>query len=241
MKVLKGLVGFKTVNFCVARALQLLDANTLAQPRPTSGYSGVCMAKFEALPTSVPQVGQSITSVPGIQALDQLFYTKPTITAQEQHQVLLEDPAAYANFLAEMAGLFGTTDRSKTLHSADEIKARKPCEQVVSNYLQITDPKTIKEVVGVVNSMFSRELAHTRRVIEFFRTKMFVLKKRGGGGVTVELNPRLLRGGIDEVNKLGAEARAMLVDYYKGCEDLYQEGARMVLRSGARLPSVEQK
>jgi hypothetical protein len=242
VKVLKGLIGFKTVNFCVARALQLLDANTLAQPRPTSGYSGVCMAKFEPLPTSVPQVGQSITTVPGIQALDQLFYTKPAITAQDQHQVLLEDPAAYADFLSEMAGLFGTTDRAKELRSADEIKARKPCEQVVSNYLQITDPKTIKEVVGVVNSMFSRELAHTRRVIEFFRTKMFVLKKRGGGGgVTVELHPRLLRGGIDEVNKLGAEARKMLIEYYKGCEEMYQEGARIMLRSGARLPRAEPK
>jgi hypothetical protein len=85
--------------------------------------------------------------------------------------------------------------------------------------------------------MFARELAHTRRVIEFFRTKMFVLKKRGGGGgTTVELNPRLLRGGIDEVNKLGAEARKMLIEYYKGCEEMYQAGAQIVLRSGARGP-----
>jgi hypothetical protein len=235
VKVLKGLVGAKSVNFCVARALQLLDANALAQPRATTGLSGVCMARFEPLPTSVPQAGVAITSVPGIQALDQLFYTKPAVTAQEQHQVLVGDPAEYAEFLAGMAGLFGGgTAQTRELRSADEIRAKQPCDKVVKEYLRITDPKVVAQVTGIVNTMFARELAHTRRVIQFFRTKLFVFKKVGGGGTTVELHPALLRGGIAEVNKLSAEARRILIEYYKGCEDLYQSGAQIVLRSGQK-------
>ncbi len=219
--------GQKTVAFCIARALQLLDAKTLSTPRPQQGQSGVCMAKFDTLPTSVPQTGQSITTVPGLHAVDQLFYVNPSAD-----RVRVSDQVEYSDFLQQISGLFGKPTTAK-LSRMDEILAKDPnCPTAAAKqYLQLQDPKGIQRVMGVVNQMFARQLAHTQRVIKFFRERLFRIA-RGREGELVDIHPRLLQGGIGELAVVSKEARELLIQYYKDCETLYQQGAVEVLRSG---------
>jgi hypothetical protein len=218
--------GQKTVAFCIARALQLLDANTLYSPRPQQGLSGVCMAKFESLPSSVPQVGQTIGSVPGIRAVDQLFYVNPAAD-----HVRITDPAEYSQFLQQISGLFGRPTTAK-ISKLDEILARDPnCgASAAKQYLQIQDPAAIKVVLGIIGQMFSRQLAHTQRVVQFFRQRLFTIV-RGREGQIVSIHPRLLQGGIGELAVVSKEARELLIQYYKDCETLYQRGAEAILRA----------
>jgi hypothetical protein len=219
--------GQKTVAFCIARALQLLDANTLYTPRPQQAQSGVCMAKFDTLPTSVPQTGISIGSVPGIRAVDQLFYVNPSAD-----HVRITDPAEYSDFLQQISGLFGKSTSAK-LSKLDEVIAKDPnCPTAAAKqYLQIKDPRGIQKVLGVVNQMFARQLAHTQRVIKFFRERLFTIVK-GREGEIVNIHPRLLQGGIAELAVVSKEARELLIQYYKDCETLYQRGAEEALRAG---------
>jgi hypothetical protein len=218
--------GQKTVAFCIARALQLLDANTIYTPKPQQGLSGVCMAKFDSLPTSVPQFGQTIGTVPGIRAVDQLFYVNPAAD-----HVRITDPAEYSQFLQQISGLFGRPTSAK-LSKLDEILARDPnCgSSATKQYLQIQDPAAIKAVLGIIGQMFSRQLAHTQRVIQFFRQRLFTIV-RGREGEIINIHPRLLLGGIGELAAVSKEARELLIQYYKDCETLYQRGAELILRA----------
>ena len=218
--------GQKTVAFCVARALQLLDANTIYSPKPQQGLSGVCMTKFESLPTSVPQTGQTIGTVPGIRAVDQLFYVNPAAD-----HVRITDPAEYSDFLQQISGLFGRPTTAK-LSKLDEIIARDPnCgASAAKQYLQLQNPRGIQSVLGIIGQMFARQLSHTQRVIQFFRQRLFTIV-RGREGEIVNIHPRLLQGGIGELAAVSKQARELLVQYYKDCETLYQRGAEEVLRA----------
>ena len=218
--------GQKTVAFCIARALQLIDANTLYTPRPQQALSGVCMAKFDTLPTSVPQTGQTVATVPGIRAVDQLFYVNPSAD-----HVRISDPAEYSQFLQQISGLFGKPTTAK-LSKIDDVLAKDPnCGLAAAKqYLQIQDPRGIQKVLGIVNQMFARQLAHTQRVIKFFRERLFTIVK-GREGEIVNIHPRLLQGGIAELANVSKEARELLIQYYKDCESLYQRGAEEVLHA----------
>jgi hypothetical protein len=233
IQTLKGIAGSKTTSFCVARALQLLDANSLYQPRPTEGISGVCMARFDALPISVPEAKKPISQVPGLKALDQLYYVNPHLGPKDE--TLFDKVEDYAAFLTTMTGLFGTQG-VKTSTSIDTILAKDPnCPgNAAKHYLRIQDPEKIKKIMVIIQQLFNKQLEHTKKVIHFFKNTMFIIKNRspeGAIGKYIELHPNLLRGGLEDVAKLSRAARQILVDYYKGCEDLYQKGVQEVLGS----------
>lgn len=218
--------GQKTVAFCIARALQLLDVNTLYTPKPQQALSGICMAKFDTLPTSVPQTGQTVATVPGIRAVDQLFYVNPSAD-----HVRITDPAEYSTFLQQISGLFGKPTTAK-LSKIDDVIAKDPncVAAAAKQYLQIQDPNGIQKVRGIVNQMFARQLAHTQRVITFFRERLFTIA-RGREGEIVNIHPRLLQGGISELADVSKQARELLIQYYTDCETLYQRGVEEVLRA----------
>jgi hypothetical protein len=235
MKQLAG--GQKTTSFCVARALQLLDAPTLLSPRTAKvGQSGVCLTKFDRLPPSVPESGGPITRVPGLKALDQLFYDAPKVGATDGGTAVeVGERDQYQTMLKLLAATFTGKEPTK-LSKMDDIIAKSPScpADAAKQYLKVTDPKALKEVLAIVQQMFGRQLTHTRRVVEFLSKKLIMIY-REGSGTKVSLHPNILKGGIPEINKLAAEARAVLIEYYKGCEDLYQKGVGKVLEGRSRI------
>jgi hypothetical protein len=239
IQTLKGITGQKSIAFCVARALQLLDSNTLFTPKPQKARTGVCATRFEAVPTAVPQPGMRIESVPGIRALDQLYYTQPVIGAKDETQIQVGDAAEYADFLKKMSDLFGKPIAGTTqLTGIDRILAKDPnCPSAAAkHYLQIQDPKAIAGIMGIVNQLFARQLAHTQKVLKFFREQLFLIRKiknpaTGLTSESIELHPRIVQGGLDALAVVSKLARELLLEYYKGCEETYQRGVALVFQA----------
>lgn len=240
IRTLKAIVGQgdgqKTVPFCVARALQLLDAEALAAPslRPMKSY--ICSTKF-SLPSSAPTSDQKLSTMDSLKATDQLFKTRIKHDEKGTVKVDVEDGAAYKEFLTTIQGLFGRPGTAPPTR-LDDILARRPpevCAQMgVKQYLQLKDPAEIKKVVGVIRAMYGRQLEHTKAVMKFFQTRLFQIaqiKNPATGQPTqyVEINPTILKGGIDELGKVSAEARTILIQYYSACEKMYQDGIKMIV------------
>jgi hypothetical protein len=187
--------------------------------------------------------GTRIDSVPGIKALDQLYHDDPHVQSgvQQSFTVGVRDTQDYANFLGEMSRIFGAPHKGK-LSGMESVLAKDPnCtpSTIVNHYLRITDPRETKAVVGIVNRMFGRQLAHTNRVIQFMKQELFILRRQrtsGGVSTVIDIHPKLLTGGLGAVNAVGKKAREMLVEYYKDCEGLYQTGLSQILKSGKFQP-----
>ena len=240
LRTLKAILGQgdgqKTVPFCVARALQLLDAEALASPglKPMKSY--ICSTKF-SLPSSAPTSDQKLSSMEGLKATDQLFKTGIKHDEKGSTKVEVEDAAAYKEFLTTLQGLFGRAG-SATPSRLDDILAKRAPEVCASmgvkQYLQIQDPAAIKKIVGVIKAMYARQMEHTKTVMKFYQTRLFrvaQIKNPATGQPTqyVEIHPAILKGGIDELAKVSAEARNILIQYYSQCEKMYQDGIKMII------------
>jgi len=240
IRSLKGIAGYKTTSFCVARAIQLIDANSLFSPKPTQISSGICSTRFDSLPISVPETRRGITSIPGLKALDQLYYENPHIGIEEK--LKFDTDTTYANFLIEMNGIFGPSTVGAKLTSLDSVIAKDPNCPVtaVKHYLRVEDPVKIQKILGIVKQLFGKQMAHTQKVIGFFKNTLFTIKKTrdpstGSVGSYIEIHPKLLKGGIDTLAVVSKQARELLVDYYKGCEETYQTGVQEVLNSNYKV------
>jgi hypothetical protein len=164
-----------------------------------------------------------------LHALDQLYYTKPAIDQKDGYTIGVGNPQEYADFLKSMIGLFGSEKSGSSVSSIDKILVRNPnCPQeAIKHYLQIQDPKAVASILQFVSQLFQRQLNHTKRVIQFFQTRLFKLKPNK----EIDIHPVLLQGGLDELAKVSKEVRDILVDYYKDCETIYQAGAKKVLEA----------
>jgi hypothetical protein len=133
------------VAFCVARALQLIDASSLFSSQIRTAVSGVCFGSFQSRPSSAPEVGKTLDKMTGMKMLDQLYYTAPYIE-QDKSQIGVdkEDTAAYAEFLKKMAGLFGRTGAGQSGIDRIQVTENPGCvADAAKKYLNITDPKAI--------------------------------------------------------------------------------------------------
>lgn len=244
-ETLQALATRKSVSFCVARALQLLDASSIS-PTPTSG---VCAAKFEAAPFSVPQSGRRISDIPGLRAVDQLFYTQVKLaelkTAPNKIEPKFEakvpeqdkvSGGEYVQFLKDISKLFGKDiSKDPSEFSAIYSKDKQDGCSAIQQTLVLKDPRKIMEVRQIVGQLFAKQLAHTNQVMKFFRERLFLVKQQrdsmGQYTYAVDIHPNLLRGGIDEVNKMSKYVRQFLLKYYSDCETMYQEGVKKVLEA----------
>jgi hypothetical protein len=238
INTLKALSTNRPVAFCVARALQLIDADTLFSRIPKPAQSSICFATFMSRPGSAPRDGTSLDSMLGLRTLDHLYYTHPTFD-QDKREITVDpaDKQEYADFLQKMSTLFGKS-AAATPHSLTEIKAtaNPACiGQAANKYLQITDPKAVATIIKVVNQMFKRQFDHTQKVMGFFKNYLFQIAK-GKNPITGEvrfeyrLNPKLLAGGLQGIDNVSKAARQLLLSYYTDCETTYQQGLRLVLQ-----------
>jgi hypothetical protein len=170
-----------------------------------------------------------------MKALDQLYFVNPHLGPKDEVLFDKVDPD-YTDFLTKMSGLFGKAGTKPT--SLDTMMAADPkcATAAAKHYLQIQDPKAIQKIMGTVQQLFNKQLNHTKQVLNFFKQKLFMIRKTrdpGSGlvGDYVEIHPKLLQGGIQYLSVVSKEARELLVGYYSGCEELYQKGVQDVLTS----------
>jgi hypothetical protein len=231
---------YKTLNFCTARALQLLDATKTLQPmRGMPHISEICVQASSQITPSIPKSGDRLDKVPGLHALEQLYHTNNYYKDGFHVDTPPTTDEEYANFLKTITELFGKPTQKAVTKMSEIPAADAPriCASYVGKRLQISDPKTINETINIINRMFGRQLIHTRNVIEFLRKYLltFTPNKRTGE-VEFNLNPRIVMLGLNEINQIGKMARQLLLNYYKDCETAYKQGIDIISKSSTIKP-----
>lgn len=216
---------------CISRALQLVSEGGLQSQFPKQIYSRLCDTKFMVDTHSLPPANERITKEDGIYALGQLFYdtlreATPFISQATETQ--------YQNFLTKMKFVFEESKDAKVSlkgpkNPLDTVINKLPtavCDsKTIDKKLETSNHEVIRLVRDNVRKMVSYQINHTANVVKILR-KLFLLPIESGKAL--QIHPRVLKYGIEEVNKIAEEARNLLIDYYSQCEILYRSGAEII-------------
>jgi hypothetical protein len=61
-----------------------------------------------------------------------------------------------------------------------------------------------------------------------------IRREPSSGRVVIALHEKVLRGGVEEINRINFLAREQLMKYYSNCENQYVQGMKLVLESKLR-------
>jgi hypothetical protein len=240
--ILSGIRG-KPVALCVARALQLLDTNVITS-FPKTLQSGICKTSFDSMPNAIPVPGRTLDTYRPVFAVDQLYHTKKVIKRDATSGVIktdvqVEDQNAHKDFIQQMMNWFGKPSgvavSSAPLSSVTIANQYCDNTSMVGKTLQISNPEAIKKILGQVGQLYTYQLAHTKKVMDFLGRFLIQFRKAPGGGMVVSLHPGLLVGGIAQLEKISVEARKLLVGYYQNCEMLYKVAAEIAKVNGQAI------
>jgi hypothetical protein len=92
--------------------------------------------------------------------------------------------------------------------------------------LDETQGRAIKN--DYVLKLFEKQFKHAEECGKIFAQLFY--HKRNGNYVEIALSENIQRGGIPEINRINAIVRALLLDYYVGCEEIYHDGMRAVIQ-----------
>ena len=217
---------------CISRALQLVSDSGLQAQFPKEIYSHLCKTKFMVDTRSLPPANERITKESGIYALAQLFYdtlkeSTPIISTATQEQ--------YKAFLIKMKFVFEESKDAKiSLEGTkgnpldtilNKIPSRVCSKDNVDKVFKTGNRDTIRLLRDNVRKMITYQINHTANVVALLR-KLFLLPVESGKAL--QIHPRVLKNGMEEVNNIAEEARNLLIEYYSQCEILYRSGAEII-------------
>jgi hypothetical protein len=226
---------------CIARALQLVSDSGLQSQFPKEIYSHLCKTKFLVDTRSLPPAGERVTKEDGIYALAQLFYdtlkeATPTISQATQEQ--------YQSFITKMKFVFEEAKDTKysvagRKNPLDDVVNKLPsaiCDKtLLDKTLKTTNRELIRQLRDNVRKMVVYQINHTANVVKILK-KLFLLPIESGK--SLQIHPRVLKYGMEEVNSLAEEARNLLVEYYSQCEILYRSGAEILASGKANITAI---
>ena len=212
---------------CVARALQLLNAEAIYGSSTERATSHVCDIKFSLIQNhSLPDPAKDVTSSAGISVLVNLFFDKLLGETQA-----IRDQPDYQSKVAMIRRHFVRVDSEEEERAAasTELSAVKEylppfCESgrggTVGEF-ELRGRRDIDQLRSRARALLSRQVKHIGRAVTII-FKLFdegALKKND-----FAFHPRIRAGGIRVVNEVAREARNLLIDYYSDCEDIYKDG-----------------
>jgi hypothetical protein len=227
---------------CIARALQLISETGLQAQFPKEIYSSICKTKFLVDTRSLPPAGDRITKEDGIYSLAQLFYdtlneATPGISASTQEQ--------YKAFVTKMKFVF---EESKDAKVSFQNARKNPLDTVINKVpsavcqgdvldktLKTANRETIRQLRDTVRRMVFYQINHTANVVKILR-KLFLLPIESGK--SLQIHPRVLKYGMEEVNNIAEEARNLLIEYYSQCEILYRSGAEIIASKKGTMTAI---
>jgi len=95
------------------------------------------------------------------------------------------------------------------------------------------DRDTKQNVAAVVNQLFKRQMNHAVNCEKILR-QMFTIEHKENMPVRIKISDALLKGGLAAVNKLNAQVRQILIQYYSDCESMYLVGVKHIEHQGLR-------
>ena len=217
--------------YCVSRALQLLSPGT-------SGKTSICNTSFSLIKTgSLPDPNRDVRETPGILALNLLFYDKIMGATPR-----IKDPVKHRNFIKYLRILYNDEGKSISINNngSKDTPIRNttapPLCKGKDAPLYTTDQGAISLLETGFNALIRRQGEHTAAVALLIQ-KLFYI----GENNAIFFHPAIQKGGLEEVNRIAAEARDLLISYYQDCEKSYRDTVFNVISADkARTFSTEQ-
>jgi hypothetical protein len=108
-------------------------------------------------------------------------------------------------------------------------------KDIYDKTLKTSNRDTIRLIRDNVRKMIAYQINHTANVVTLLR-KLFLLPVESGKAL--QIHPRVLKNGIEEVNNIAEEARNLLIEYYSQCEILYRSGAELVADNKSAFTAI---
>ena len=225
---------------CVARAVQLLSLDAIKGNMKAPAYSSICRLSFGYQKDgSLPTPGKPIIEESGIYALSLLFFE-----GVKDSSPYIMNPGAYKEYLRYLKYLFElypSIDMVKDIPAVpgkvqdpDAIPAKlSDIREKPVNFCRdrgdsrITLPRDLAgNLRSVTSNLFSQQKAHFQKaltlIFSIFDKNSIERDRR------LKFNPRIVSGGMPEINRIANDTRNLLLQYYKGCELTYRDGLLMI-------------
>lgn len=207
---------------CIARSMQLLSIDATGG----TGTTHICNKGFIGARGQLPD-GEAITSVAGLSALNMLFFVlSRTVGLTQRTAAELELALNTFSKIFEDPPGHNFTGTQLTRSSMGTIRGRQTRKCRSRGPVQLKGADVAVARKGAT-SLLSYQAQHVGRVDALFK-QLFAVGSDG----TIAFNPNLLARGIPEVERIGAEARTLLVEYYSRCEALYQSAVEEITDLG---------
>ena len=229
---------------CVARALQLLDPASINNFATGSAVSNVCKyavgkkssAKLsEYVPTrSVGQLFGKINpldhkaSIEVLKAFAQKDSTGDPLTTDGVNNTPSE-VTELQGAIKRLSTAFGVEYTNQNSLSSIELQISSKCDTAKEKGKSILVDRNSPKFRDMKSASQQLLAYHLKQIIEIskFLKKIFNISQRPDGSWKVE-GPKteLLFAGFETMNTLTDQARALLINYYSGCEEIYQRGLK---------------
>lgn len=234
---------------CISRALQLLDAKSIQESMPQNAKTRICkvavadksgdisLAKYIPTKTLAQLYGKvDRNEFEKCKFLIKAFVDIKDSSAPSTEPVSTEDLLKYdqkdeANALSaaltRLSAAFNFVSE-KPLTSFNEIVLSRPKEcNGRTDVLDVKNHQVIVNLQSTAQQLMAYHLNHTIEISKFLMT-IFNISHRPDGTWKVE-GPKteILFAGFQVLDQLSAQARELLIDYYSGCETLYQTGLKV--------------
>jgi len=229
---------------CIARSLQLLDSasvsgkfnNKMGTTRvckdALGGKSSIKLSDY----TPTRSFGQLFGKINPLDYQSSINVLKAFAQKDSTGNPLSTD--AIGNFPSEKDELEAAIKRLTTAFNivyseqkdlgSIEIKTSSKCDpKDVGKDIEIDrSSNKFREMRTASQKLLAYHLSQITRISEFLK-KIFNISQRGDGSWKVE-GPKteLLFAGFEVMNDLTDQARTLLIDYYAGCEEIYQVGLK---------------
>lgn len=247
---------------CISRALQLLDGTSIESYLPSDGKTKVC--KFSI---GNSKADTTLQEYKPIKSLAQLFGKITPASYERSVKVLsafvgipsssgLTPPTTTPMSVADLNGVGQVTeaeamtkalmrlsvafrmDTSGTPGTFAEIPIKKPKGCKTDTELPINSQPLTLELQGYARQLMAYHVKQTVNISKFLET-IFDIRHESTGPVVYGPRVGFLTAGYDHLNRITDQARELLVDYYEGCEKIYQKGITSWERENTEdLPQV---
>ena len=228
---------------CIARALQLLDSGSISGKfNNRTGTTRVCKDGLGGKSsiklsdyTPTRSFGQLFGKINPLDYQSSINVLKAFAQKDSTGNPLSSD--AVGNFPSEKDELEAAIKRLTTAFNivyseqkdlaSIEIKTSAKCDpKDIGKDIEIKNSNTLREMRTASQKLLAYHLVQITRISEFLK-KIFNITQRGDNSWKVE-GPKteLLFAGFEVMNDLTNQARSLLIDYYTGCEEIYQGGLK---------------
>lgn len=208
---------------CTARALQLLNVASLRGDMTSQAFSNVCNTKFQlVVDKSLPGLGQPIVEEYSIAALASLF-----VDGLQNNMPLVTNGAKYHEFLTQLNMAFygyRTIDETPQPDNMAGI-TDQPLSSLCVGQGPIQVDASRSKLRSIATRLLSRQKQHYSSVMNLI-FRLFDQSKVKAG--LFQINPLIMAGGMEAVNRVAVDARELLIKYYGDCESTYKEGVLVV-------------